>query len=86
MPSQLLSPVFLFATPSKNTGAGGHSVLQEIFPTQGSNQNVLHWQADSLPLSQLLSYVLAFWPQGHVGSESPDQGLNHTPLHWKVRS
>ena len=29
------------------------SLLQGIFPTQGSNQHLLHWQADSLPLSYL---------------------------------
>ena len=35
---------------------GCHFLLQEIFPTQGSNQHLLHllhWQADSLPLSHL---------------------------------
>ena len=33
---------------------GCHSLLQGIFPTQGSNPHLLcllHWQADSLPLS-----------------------------------
>ena len=30
---------------------GSHSLLQAIFPTQGSNPHLLHWQADSLPLS-----------------------------------
>ena len=28
-----------------------HFLLQGIFPTQGSNIHLLHWQADSLPLS-----------------------------------
>ena len=28
---------------------GCHSVLQGIFPTQGLNLGLLHWQADSLP-------------------------------------
>ena len=31
---------------------GGHFLLQEIFPTQGSNPRLLHWQEDSLLLSQ----------------------------------
>ena len=34
-------------SPGKNTGVGGHSLLQGIFPTQGSNPRVsglLHWQ------------------------------------------
>ena len=32
-----------------------HFLLQGIFPTQGSNPCLLHWQADSLPLSHLES-------------------------------
>ena len=27
-----------------------HFLLQGVFPTQGSNLNLLHWQVDSLPL------------------------------------
>ena len=34
-------------------GNGLHFLLQGIFPTQGSNLHLLHWQADSLPLSHL---------------------------------
>ena len=37
--------------PGKNTGVGCHFLLQEIFPSQGSNPHLLHWQADSLPLT-----------------------------------
>ena len=36
-------------SPGKNTGAGSHSFLWGIFPTQESNPRLLHWQADSLP-------------------------------------
>ena len=32
--------------PSKNTGVGFHFLLQEIFPSQGSNLHLLHWQED----------------------------------------
>ena len=32
---------------------GCHSLLQGIFPTQGSNLGLQRWQADSLPLSYL---------------------------------
>ena len=42
--------------PGKNTGVGFHFLLQEIFQTQGSNpqlMHVLHWLADSLPLSHI---------------------------------
>ena len=63
----LLSHVQLFVTlwtaarqalfiPGKNTGVGWHFLHQGIFPTQGSNPcflHLLHWQADSLPLSHL---------------------------------
>ena len=37
----------------KNTGVGCHALLQGIFPGQGSNQDLLHWQAGSLPLRNL---------------------------------
>ena len=37
--------------PGKNTGVGCHFLLQGIFPTQGSNPHLLHWQADTLSLS-----------------------------------
>ena len=39
----------------KNTGVGCHFFLQRIFPTKSSNLHLLHWQADSLPLSHLES-------------------------------
>ena len=40
-------------SPGENTGMGCHALLQEIFPTQGWKQcllHLLHWQAGSLPL------------------------------------
>ena len=50
----------------KNIGVGSHSLLQGIFPTQGSNPCLLcllHWQAGSLPAEppekpQILKYWL----------------------------
>ena len=71
----LLSPVWLFVThklyptrllcpwncSSKNTGVGCHFLLQGIFPTQGSNPDLLYllyWQADSLPLAPLGCFFL----------------------------
>ena len=39
--------------PGKKTGVGYHFLLQGIFPTQGLNPCLLHWQADSLPLNHL---------------------------------
>ena len=38
---------------SKNTRVGSHFLLKGIFLTQGLNQRLMHWQADSLPLSHL---------------------------------
>ena len=46
-PARLLCPRDF---PSKNTGVSCHFLLQGIFPTQGSNLCLLHWQVDSLPL------------------------------------
>ena len=43
-------------SPGKNTGVGCHFLPQGTFPTQGSKLRLLpllHWQADSLPLSHL---------------------------------
>ena len=66
--AQSLSPVQFFATlwavadrllcpwdsPGKNTGMDSHSLLQGIFPTQGSNPrllHLLHWQVETLPIA-----------------------------------
>ena len=35
-----------------------HALLQGIFPTQGLNLDLLHWQVDSLPLSHLGSPII----------------------------
>ena len=47
-PARLLCPR---DSPGKNPGVGCHALLQGIFPTQGPNQRLLHWQKDSLPLA-----------------------------------
>ena len=47
-PARLLCP---WDFPGKNTGLGCYFFIQGIFPTQRSNPRLLHWQADSLPLS-----------------------------------
>ena len=46
--------------PGKNTGVSCHLLLQGTVPTQGLNPSLLcllHWKADSLPLSHLGSLV-----------------------------
>ena len=51
-PHGLYSP---WNSPCENTVVGSRSLLQGIFTTQGLNPQLLHWQADSLPLSHLES-------------------------------
>ena len=56
-PTRFLCP---WNCPGKNTGVGYPFLFQGIFPTQGLNPSllrVLHWQADSLPLTLLGSPV-----------------------------
>ena len=55
--------------PRQNTGVGCHFLLQGIFPAQGSNPCLLHWQVGSLPL-------------GHQGSPPCDYG-NYQKLDGK---
>ena len=38
-----------------------HGLSCSIFPTQGSNPHLLHWQVDSLPLSHQRSPVICFY-------------------------
>ena len=74
-PTRLLCP---WDSPSMNTGAGCHTLLQEIFPTQGSNLHLLHllhWQAGSLPLvlpggqrPTIIPYYFGFHPKIIVNS------------------
>ena len=45
-PHELYSP---WNCPGQNTGVGSLSLLQGIFPTQGSNSGLLHCRLDSLP-------------------------------------
>ena len=42
--------------PRQGCWSGCHFFLQSIFPNQGSNTHFLHWQLDSLPLSQLYKF------------------------------
>ena len=41
-------PLCPWNSSGKNTGVGSHSLLQGIFPTQGSNPHLPHFKADSL--------------------------------------
>ena len=79
-----LWPASLFCSwdsPGKNTGVGCPFLLQGIFPTGGLNPcllHVLHWQADSLPLSDRGSPVVSSAVQQ---SESP-VCFHIFPLFW----
>ena len=48
LPTRLLRP---WNFPGKNTGVCCRFLLQGIFPSQGSNPHLRHWQVNSLPLS-----------------------------------
>ena len=52
-PMDCSPPVFLcpWDFPGKNTGVGWHALLQGVFPTQGLNPLLLHWQVGTLPLA-----------------------------------
>ena len=50
-PTRLLCP---WDFPGKNTGVGSHSLLQEIFLTQGSNPGLLHCR-------QILYHLIQSW-------------------------
>ena len=41
----------LWDFPGEDTGLGCYLLLQGVFPIQGLNLSLLHWQADSSPLS-----------------------------------
>ena len=56
--------------PGKNTGVGGHFLLQGIVPTQGSNPRLLHWQVESLHCAARGSP-----PEGPLCKNSRDQHL-----------
>ena len=91
---QKLFPLQLFATlwaaaclcswdpPGKNTGVGSHSLLQGIFPTRGLNLCLLHWQADSLPLSYQGSLTSPPCPTVCTHTQRPPAP---TPHAWHLR-
>ena len=55
-PARLLCP---WNFPGKNTGVGGHSLLQEIFPTQASNSGLLHCRQILYPLIYKRLYLIS---------------------------
>ena len=65
---QPATPLCPWDSPGRNTGVGCHTLLQGIFPTQGSKPGLPHWR-------QIL-YRLS-----HQGSLS--SGDSHRMLDWK---
>ena len=56
-------------SPSKNTGVGCHDLLQNIFPTQGSNLDLLHCTQILYQLShQIISNKDIIWEVWNVRS------------------
>ena len=48
-------------SPGKNAGGGCHSLLQGIFPAQGSNLHLLSWQAEKGVSRGNYVHVKALW-------------------------
>ena len=68
---------------SSPSSSSVHGILQArtlegIFLTEGSNQHLLHWDADSLPLCHLGSKPEYVWPQIHSShqTELPLNGVH----------
>ena len=70
-PTRLLC---LWNSPEKNTGVGCHSLLQGIFPTQGSNLSLHHlhlaggifptstsWETQTKPSAMVFQRVISLW-------------------------
>ena len=76
---KLVSPVWLFVTPwdspSQNTGVGSLSLLQGIFPTQGSNPGLAHRRWILYQLSHKGSPRMLEWVAYPSPLDLPDLGL-----------
>ena len=77
-----------FLSMGMDTGVGCHFLLQRIFLTQGWNPRVLHWQADSLPLSHLGSLIVLsehwLWSRLPIGRSSVPLPLGRLGCGWHV--
>ena len=58
-------------SPGQNTGAGSLSLLQGIFPTQGSNPGLLHYRRILYQLSHNGSPRILEWVASPFSSRSP---------------
>ena len=73
-----LHQALLRNSPVKNTGVGSHSLLQKIFPTQGSDLGLLHWRQILYRLSHQKPQVAKWWrihlPIQEMQVQSPGEG------------
>ena len=66
--------------PRQESGVGCHFFLPGIFSAQGLNLHLLHWQADSLPLSHRGSQLRQI--QGQTAAEREPWGFRNIP--WEA--
>ena len=70
---------------------GCHGLLQGIFPTQGSNPGLLHWQTGSLPLGSFYIYIyMSMHTHTHIllrilFRDGLSQGIEYCSLLYIVR-
>ena len=62
-------------SPGQNTGVGGLSLLQEIFPTQGLNPGLPHCRQILYQLSYLGSPRMLEWEAYPFPVDFPDPGI-----------
>ena len=70
------APLCPWDFPGKNTGVGGHFLLQGIFPTQGSNPPVL--------LGKQILYHWSTWESSLI--VFPLKDLSHLYVHTSTNS
>ena len=86
------APLTPWDFPGKNTGVGCHFLLQGIFPTQGRNLSLPHWQVDSLPSEPpgkpwWLSCKESTGDAGDLGWEDPlkkEMATHSSILAWEI--
>ena len=81
LPHGLYSP---WNPPGQNTGVGSLSLLQGIFPTQGSNSGLLHCRRTPYQLSHQGSPSTLEWEPIPSPEELPDPGVEPGSLALQV--
>ena len=76
------APLFM-GFPRQEYWSGCHCLLWEIFLTQGSNLQLLHWQVDSLPLSHQGGQHVCICIDTHTHTHTPTHIYNGIlPVHY----